>query len=48
MEMDAYEKRNPGYSAWSATQSRSSNWAGAPAALPQPRQLYVRSWCVSG
>ena len=37
----------PGYSAWSASQSRASSWVGAPVAPPQPRQLYVRSWCAA-
>ena len=46
-DLALYEKRNPGYTAWSAAQSRALRWVGAPAAPPQPRQLYVRSWCAS-
>lgn len=46
-ELAKYEESNPGYSAWSAAQSRASSWFGAPIAPPQPRQLYVRSWCAA-
>ena len=46
-DLALYEKRNPGYSAWSAAQSRAPRWVGAPVAPPQPRQLYARSWCAS-